>query len=560
MLITNKESLVEFGVDRRVWQGIPGVACTQNGTMFASFYSGMNGEKYGNYAVVIRGSRESGFVDAPIAAVRKAGNARVFDPVLWIDPLERLWLIWNVQPGEEVWGAICDSPDAEELSWGEEFYIGRGVMMNKPTVLRTGEWLFPIAQWLPRLGRIYRAPGMREDDVAGSYVYKSTDNGKSFHKIGGADVRDRFFDEHMILEQENGVLSMFVRTNYGIGVSRSYDRGRNWSVGEDSGFGGPCSRFHIRRLRSGRVLLINHVGYPTGSKVRSHLTALLSEDDGKTFPYSLLLDERRYVSYPDVAEDEDGSLYVIYDRERGGGKCAEDAYRSAREILIARICEEDIIKGKLVSEKSYLSRVVSKLGRLSDAIDHANLFDPMVSERAFIDAVLCGKKEEILVRVMERYPISSADFSCVDFKRLDALIARFEADGSRDAALLERVIEILQGAMSEKKEISPIINSVKAYIDEHFAEEFSISEIAEAMKISVYYLTHLFKEATGATLTEYRNEFRVTRAKELLINTDQPIGVIAQECGFCSAAYFSEVFSGEERISPREYRILHRQS
>ena len=559
MLITDKQKLVEFGTDRRVWQGIPGVACTKGGTLFASFYSGMNGEKYGNYAVVVKGRGDGSFADLPIVAIKKDGNARVFDPVLWIDPLDRLWLIWNVQPGEEVWGAICDSPDAETLSWGEEFYIGRGVMMNKPTVLRTGEWLFPIAQWLPMLHRIYRAPGMREDDVAGSYVYKSTDNGRSFHKIGGADVRDRFCDEHMILEHENGVLSMFVRTNYGIGVSRSYDRGCNWSLGEDSGLGGPCSRFYIGRLRSGRVLLINHVGYPPGSKERSHLTALLSEDDGKTFPYSLLLDERNYVSYPDVAEDSDGFLYVVYDRERGGKcKCAEDAYRAAREILISKIREEDIVEGALVSKEAYLAKTVSKLGRLSDEVDQTLLFDPMVSERAFIDEVLCGKKEEILARVMERYPLNSVDFERVDFKRLDALIARFEADGRKDPALLERVIEILRGAMAGKKEISPIINSVKTYIEEHLAEEFTISEIAEEMRISVYYLTHLFKEVTGMTLTEYRNEFRVTRAKDLLINTDQPIGAIAQECGFCSAAYFAEVFSGAERISPSEYRTLHK--
>jgi len=113
-----------------------------------------------------------------------------------------------------------------------------------------------------------------------------------------------------------------------------------------------------------------------------------------------------------------------------------------------------------------------------------------------------------------------------------------------------------------KNRLKPdIYNSWKTCIANGTSLQLDVAnEIAEAMKISVYYLTHLFKEATGATLTEYRNEFRVTRAKELLINTDQPIGVIAQECGFCSAAYFSEVFSGEERISPREYRILHRQS
>ena len=60
--------------------------------------------------------------------------------------------------------------------------------------------------------------------------------------------------------------------------------------------------------------IINHNDF----KGRNNLTAFISEDDGETWPYSLLLDRRNNVSYPDVKEDENGNIYVIYDRERGG--------------------------------------------------------------------------------------------------------------------------------------------------------------------------------------------------------------------------------------------------
>ena len=154
---------------------------------------------------------------------------------------------------------------------------------------------------------------------------------------------------------------MLVRTNYGIGVSYSYDRGKTWSEGENSGYGGPCSRFFIRRLSSGRLLLINHVGYE--NRNRSHLTALLSEDDGITWKYSLLLDERNNVSYPDAAIGPDGSIYITYDRERGAYlHSMEDVMKAAREVLIARITEEDIMNGALTSEGSFLKRVANKLG------------------------------------------------------------------------------------------------------------------------------------------------------------------------------------------------------
>ena len=50
--------------------------------------------------------------------------------------------------------------------------------------------------------------------------------------------------------------------------------------------------------------------------IRSQLTAYLSCDDGKTWSKQLLLDERDGVSYPDVAQDDNGDIYIIYDYNR----------------------------------------------------------------------------------------------------------------------------------------------------------------------------------------------------------------------------------------------------
>ena len=162
----------------------------------------------------------------------------------------------------------------------------------------------------------------------------------------------------MFLELNNGVIRVFVRTLYGIGASDSYDKGLHFSESFDTGYKGPSSRFHIRRLPSGRILLINHYNYSG----RNNLTALLSEDDGQTFPYSLLLDERDNVSYPDAALDKDGNIYITYDRERGAFcKDFESIMNSAREILTARITEDDIINGSIINKGSYLKRVAYKL-------------------------------------------------------------------------------------------------------------------------------------------------------------------------------------------------------
>lgn len=360
MLITDREQLKNFTAGHRLWQGIPSIERTKAGRVFLTFYSGGVKEEIGNYSMLV--VSEDGVHFSEPVAVAYQEQYRCFDPCLWIDPLGRLWFTWAEMPDHSVHAVICSQPDADQLVWGAEFVIGCDVMMNKPIVLSTGEWLFPIAVWDKNVRALSEEYDSKQADKR-PFVYRSCDHGKSFEKIGGADIPSRSYDEHMLLELKDGRLAMFVRTTYGIGVSYSADRGRTWTQGVDSGLGGPSSRFHIRRLSSGRILLINHVHF-TG---RNNLTALLSDDEGKTWSHQLLLDERDGVSYPDAALGDDGFIYITYDRERGAFlHSLQEVYASAREILVARITERDILSGRLVDPGSRLKCIASKLGRFSN--------------------------------------------------------------------------------------------------------------------------------------------------------------------------------------------------
>ena len=368
MLITNSVELKKYESDKRIWQGIPSIEVTKGGRIFVTFYSGGVKEEIGNYCMLVE-SRDGKTYSEPVAVTYLEGH-RCFDPCLWIDPLGRLWWTWSICPDDALWASVCEDPDAKELVWSEPFFVGNDIMMNKPIVTRDGGWLFPLAVWNYGIRTTLPESFDSKTPEKGSFVYRSDDQGKSFYKLGGADVPNRHFDEHMVVELQDGRLMMLVRAFYGIGVSYSSDGGKTWTAGEDSGLGGPSSRFHIRRLKSGRLLLINHVDFTK----RNNLTALLSEDDGKTWSAKLLLDGRSSVSYPDVAEGEDGYLYITYDRERGCHKKSfAEAQSNAREILVSRVTEADILHGALISEGSYLARIVSKLGEYTGP-DAAELY------------------------------------------------------------------------------------------------------------------------------------------------------------------------------------------
>lgn len=551
MLITNPELLKAFHTDQRIWQGIPSIEVTKQGRVFVTFYSGGVKEEIGNYAMVVC-SDDGVHYSEPIAVAYLADH-RCYDPCLWIDPLGRLWFTWSVCPDDGLYASICDDPDAFKLHWSEPFLVGHDIMMNKPIVLSSGEWLFPLAVWNHGVRSLPPQYDSKTPEK-GSFVYKTSDNGNSFVRLGCADVKKRSFDEHMVVELMDGRLWMLVRTDYGIGQAFSCDRGKTWGPDSDSLLGGPSSRFHITRLRSGRLMLINHVHFTR----RNNLTVLLSDDDGKTWPYKLLLDSRMAVSYPDAKEADDGYIYITYDRERGAfKKSLQEAKACAREILVCRITERDILSGAVTDPGSYTHRIVSKLSdyRGVDSNPYGEI--RYLTDQEFAESVK-GQGEEIIKAVFDAYPIRCTDSNADKQGKLDAMIQEFSEGNYRNSQLLLRIIQFARSLSGEPEPLNPTVERICAWISAHIAENFSLSDIADQLRISLYYMCHLFKRCTGSTILDYRNELRLTMAKQALITTDKKVTDIAAECGFSGDSYFCEVFLSSEGISPTEYRRIHK--
>lgn len=333
---------------KRLWQGIPGIEVTNKGRIFVSLYSGGITEGAGNFAMLLCSDDGKDF--SPIAVADQGPEGRAYDPCLWIDPLGRLWFIWSVQPENRVECAILADPDGDLTAWSDIKTIGFDVMLNKPIVAQNGDWLFPCAVW--KNGLLSCGWGA-DGNPDGSHVFVSHDQGESFSLLGTAIAPNRHYDEHMVIQHPDSSYSMYIRTRYGIAVAESAD-GVTWTEGVDAGLGGPNSRFYIGRLQSGALLLINHHRFVG----RNNLTAMISDDEGKTWTGHLLLDERKQVSYPDVTQAADGSIYIVYDRERGAHyQEGVDYTNAAREILYAKVTEADIRAGKGGSLKNIASKI-----------------------------------------------------------------------------------------------------------------------------------------------------------------------------------------------------------
>lgn len=95
---------------------------------------------------------------------------------------------------------------------------------------------------------------------------------------------------------------------------------------------------------------------------------------------------------------------------------------------------------------------------------------------------------------------------------------------------------------------------VVQFLNEHYAEPLSLTNVAKQFAISSYYLSRTFKSATGFAFSEYINLLRLKESQRLLRETDLKITDIALRTGFDNFSHFGKAFKKMAGLSPRSYR------
>lgn len=116
--------------------------------------------------------------------------------------------------------------------------------------------------------------------------------------------------------------------------------------------------------------------------------------------------------------------------------------------------------------------------------------------------------------------------------------------------------EIRNVAGSRAPRNKRVVEEVMALIHGSFGDPgLNLQQLAEHCGLNPPYLSKIFREVMGKPITQYMSEYRLDKARQLLVSEDAPrIADIAEQCGFADYPYFSKIFKKAYGVSPVEYK------
>lgn len=177
-----------------------------------------------------------------------------------------------------------------------------------------------------------------------------------------------------------------------------------------------------------------------------------------------------------------------------------------------------------------------------------------------------GLRENALISDEKGYVFPTGRYF-EDMKELFVMMFRNLAAGEPHAelfctsllhALLVSVITVTEGVGETRENPADephILGSrIKDYIDRHYMEPITLQSMGEALRISPYYLSHVFKQMSGYSPVQYLLRRRIGEAQTLLITTELSVARIAEMVGYDSQSYFNLQFTKNVGMPPSRYR------
>ncbi len=118
------------------------------------------------------------------------------------------------------------------------------------------------------------------------------------------------------------------------------------------------------------------------------------------------------------------------------------------------------------------------------------------------------------------------------------------------------MVGLARTVVIKHQEPDGIVTKAQEYIRQNFQKDVALEEVAQAVGVSPYYFSKLFKEEAGVNFTEYLTGLRIEKAKSLLKNREMSIKQVCLDSGYANPNYFSRIFKKWTGITPTEFRDM----
>lgn len=121
--------------------------------------------------------------------------------------------------------------------------------------------------------------------------------------------------------------------------------------------------------------------------------------------------------------------------------------------------------------------------------------------------------------------------------------------------MLDFISQIKSGLVHDR--LSPLIEHVQVYINEHLDGNLSLKYVADQIGVSESHLSRLFKQEISMTYSTYVHTIKIKKAQHLLLLTDKSIIDIGLSLGFTTQSHFTKVFKSITNTTPLQYKKQH---
>ncbi|GMQ57837.1 AraC family transcriptional regulator [Vallitalea sediminicola] len=111
-----------------------------------------------------------------------------------------------------------------------------------------------------------------------------------------------------------------------------------------------------------------------------------------------------------------------------------------------------------------------------------------------------------------------------------------------------------KGEKTKQNQQIMLLSKIYKYVEDHYAENISLEQIAKVANFSTYHFTRFFKKSTGITFLKYLHLYRVEKSKKLLETSSEKIIEVAMLSGFDNIKTYNRVFKDYTGMTPSEYR------